>query len=190
MRTNGEPRHAAGRAVLGGVAASLVLGLAACGSAVAGAGGQSGHPAGASGATAMAGRPEPALCANLGKLTRLVVGRTIGFTHVREIQPGGVTVTNPHAVRTVAATLCALPRMPRGPVSCPAMLGGSYRFWFVAAKRAFPPIMVQATGCRIVTGLGHPQRRVVSEQAWVKLTSAFSQGAALIPGKHASVVTP
>ena len=188
MRTNGEPRHAAARAVLGGVAASLVLGLAACGSVVAGAGGQAGHAAG--GPKAAASRPQPALCANLDKLTRLVVGRTIGFTHVREIQPGGLTVTDPHVVRTVAATLCALPRMPRGPVACPAILGGSYRFWFAAAKRAFPPITVQATGCRIVTGLGHPQRRVVSEEAWVKLTSAFSQGAALIPGKHASVVTP
>lgn len=189
MRAKGMPRHAASNAVLGGVAASLVLGLAACGSAVAGAGGQSGHPAAASSPGA-AGRPVPALCANLDKLTRLVVGRTIGMTHVREIQPGGVTITSPHAVRTVAATLCALPRMPRGPMACPAILGGSYRFWFVAGKRPFPPITVQATGCRIVTGLGHPDRRVVSEQAWVNLTSAFSEGASLIPGKHASVVTP
>jgi hypothetical protein len=190
MRAKGKPRHAAGSAVLGGVAASLVLGLAACGSAVAGAGSQSGHPAAASSSGAAPNRPEPALCANLDKLTRLVVARTIGMTHVREIQPGGVTITSPRAVRTVAATLCALPRMPRGPIACPAMLGGSYRFWFVAAKRAFPPVTVQATGCRIVTGLGHPDRRVVSEQAWVNLTSAFSEGASLIPGKHASVVTP
>lgn len=190
MRTKGKPRHAAGRAVLGGVTASLVLGLAACGSAVAGAGGQSGHAAAGSSRGTAAGRPEPALCANLDKLTRLVVGRSIGLTHVREVQPGGVTLSNPHAVRSVAATLCALPTMPRGPVACPAILGGAYKFWFVAAKRAFPPITVQATGCRIVTGLGHPDRRVVSEDAWVKLTSAFSQGASLIPGKHASVVTP
>jgi hypothetical protein len=190
MRAKGKPCHAAGTAVLGGVAASLVFGLAACGSAVAGAGSQSGHPAAASSSKATASGPEPALCANLNKLTRLVVGRTIGMTHVREIQPGGVTITNPQAVRTVAATLCTLPVMPRGVLHCPAILGGSYKFWFVAAKRAFPPITVQATGCRIVTGLGHPDRRVVSEQAWVNLTSAFSEGASLIPGKHASVVTP
>jgi hypothetical protein len=125
----------------------------------------------------------------MDKLTRLVVGRSVGLTHVREVQPGGVTLSNPQAVRSVAATLCALPPMPRGPVACPAILGGSYKFWFVAAKRAFPPITVQATGCRVVTGLGHPDRRVVSEQAWVNLTSAFSQGASLIPGKHASVPT-
>jgi hypothetical protein len=190
MRAKGKPRHAAGRAVLGGVAASLVLGLAACGSVAAGAGGQSGHPAAASSSKAAASRPEPPLCANLDRLTRLVVGRSVGLTHVREVQPGGLTISNPHVVRSVAATLCALPPMPRGPVACPAILGGSYKFWFVAAKRAFPPITVQATGCHVVTGLGHPDRRVVSEQAWVNLTSAFSQAASLIPGKHASVLTP
>lgn len=184
MRANGKPRYAAGRAALGGVTVSLVLGLAACGSVVAGQSGQSGNAASGSSGTAASGS-QPALCTSMSSLTRVVVSRTVGLTHVREVVPGGVTISDPTTVRNVASTLCSLPNMPRGPISCPAMLGGSYKFMFTATKRAFPPVTVQSTGCRTVTGLAHPDRRVVSPHAWKDLTGAFNQRVPMTPG-HAN----
>lgn len=192
MGKKDRPQQAARKAVLRGITASLMITLAACGSAVAGSGSQS-SPAAAGGTASqpIGGKASAgvALCANTGKLDRVVVQRIVGVpTRMRTAMPGGFTIRDAHAVRAMAATLCALPRMPRGVMSCPAILGGSYRLWFASGKRAFRPVTVETTGCRMVTGLG-PVRRIPTMTAWQKFTSILSN-ASLIPGKHASVVSP
>ena len=71
----------------------------------------------------------------------------------------------PLSVRHLATALCGLPRAPRGPVSCPADFGGSFRLAFAAGGRPFPPVTVQVSGCRVVTGLG-PARTGRSAAFW------------------------
>ena len=56
MRTLGKPEGAARRAALGGIAAGLMIGLAACGTTVAGTGTAASGPA-----SACAGRHGPAV---------------------------------------------------------------------------------------------------------------------------------
>ena len=68
--------------------------------------------------------------------------------------PQRVVVSRPQQARAVARAVCALPRMPRGPLACPADWGASYRLEFAAAGRRFAVVTVQASGCRRVSGAG------------------------------------
>lgn len=177
MITLGRPRGAARQAALGGIAASLMIGLAACGNTVAGPGtaGQGaaapGSVAGAAHATARpsAGAVNPggvripasattraALCREIPGLTRMVFMLSTGPSsfHVREVLPRGFTIRDPATVRQLATQLCALPRVPAGQLMCPNMTGASYRLLFFAGNRTFPQIVVGISGCRVVTGLG------------------------------------
>lgn len=81
------------------------------------------------------------------------------------VLPRGITVRKPHLVRGLATALCALPKMPRGPVSCPAQFGGSLQLAFAAGGRPLRPVIVQMSGCRMVSGLG-PARAVPSAAFW------------------------
>jgi hypothetical protein len=161
------PAGAVGRAALAAIAAGAVAAVAACGSAAAG--GPSGS-AGGQGATSVPGGRTSAgvaLCRDLPNLTRVTVSRTTSL-HVLEpamVLPRGITVRKPHQVRGLAAALCGLPKMPRGPVSCPAQFGGSLRLAFAAGGRPFRPVVVQMSGCRVVNGLG-PARTVPSAAFW------------------------
>jgi len=147
---------AAGQAALGTAAAGAMLMVAACGSRMA-----AGQPAPAGGPGA---GPVPggravagvALCGHIPQLTSVVVSRTTTL-HVLEpamVLPRGITIREPGPVRGLAAALCRLPAMPRGPVNCPAQFPGSLRLAFAAGRRQFPPVTVQVSGCRAVTGLG------------------------------------
>jgi len=161
------PAGAASRAALAATAAGALVVLAACGSAMAG--GRSGS-AGGQGATSVPGGRTSAgvaLCTDLSNLTRVTVSRT---TSLRVLEPAmvlprGITVRNPHLVRGLATALCGLPKMPRGPVNCPAQFGGSLRLAFAAGGRPFRPVVVQMSGCRVVRGLG-PARTVPSADFW------------------------
>jgi hypothetical protein len=161
------PAGAASRATLATMAASALVMLAACGSVAAG--GRSG-PAGGQGATSVPDSRASAgvaLCRDLPNLTRVTVSRTTSL-HVLEpamVLPRGITVRQPHLVRGLAIALCGLPKMPRGPVSCPAQFGGSLRLAFAAGGRPFRPVIVQMSGCRAVGGLG-PARTVPSAAFW------------------------
>jgi hypothetical protein len=177
MITLGKPKGSARRAALGGIAASLMVGLAACGSTVAGAGTAGsgptvpGRPAGAARAPAQpsASAVNPggvmipasaaarvAMCREIPKLTRLtfMLSTRPASLHVREVLPSGFTIRDPATVRRLATLLCALPRVPAGQLVCPNMMGASYRLSFFAGSRAFPQIVVGMSGCRVVTGLG------------------------------------
>jgi len=158
---------AASRAALAAVAVGAMITLAGCGSQVA-----AGHSAAAGG---MGAAPRPggradagvALCRDRPALTSVVISRTMAMPRLAPglILPRGVTIREPPAVRRLAAALCELPKMPRGPVSCPARFRGSLRFAFAAGRRPFPTVTVQMSGCRVVTGLG-PSRTARSTAFW------------------------
>jgi hypothetical protein len=161
------PAGATSRAALATIAAGALVVLAACGSAVAG--GHSGTAGGQGAAFVPGGRASAgvALCGDLPNLTRVTVSRT---TSLHELEPAmvlppGLTVRKPRLVRGLATALCGLPKMPRGPVSCPAQFGGSLRLAFAAGGRPFRPVSVQMSGCRVVSGLG-PARTVPSAAFW------------------------
>jgi hypothetical protein len=159
-----------GRVALGGIAAGLVVGLAACGNAVAGQGGAPKPATGAGNGSARSavsqinpGGPmappgaskHAALCAAIPSLTRMVITRTtVPSQRVHEALPGGFTIRDATTVRRTATLLCELPSMRPGVMSCPNLAGASYHIFFAAAHRSFPPVTVGLSGCRIVTGVG------------------------------------
>jgi hypothetical protein len=173
MRTLGKPGGAAGRAALGGITAGLMIGLAACGTTVAGTGtAASGTVSHAPAARSSVSGVNPgglmigpgsakhtALCRAVPKLTRMTFmlsTRPLG-QHLREVLPAGFTVRDRATVRQVATLLCALPAVPPGQISCPNDMGVSYRLYFVAGTRGFDVVTVEVSGCRMVTGLGPPR---------------------------------
>jgi hypothetical protein len=176
MRTLGKPEGAARRAALGGITAGLVIGLAACGTTVAGAGTAASGSASHVPAVGAAAQPSPsvnpggvmigagsardtALCRAVPKLTRMTLMQSPRppSLHVREVLPAGFTVRDRATVRQLATLLCALPAMPPGPMTCPNDMGISYRLYFAAGARGFGEVTVALTGCRMVTGLGPPR---------------------------------
>jgi hypothetical protein len=175
MITLRRPKGAARQAALGGIAAGLMIGLAACGNTVAGPGTAGpgatapGSAAGAATARPPAGAVNPggvripasatagaAMCREIPGLTRMtfMLSTRPSNLKVREVLPRGFIIRDPAAVRQMATLLCALPRVPAGQLMCPDMTGASYRLFFFAGDRAFPQIMVGTSGCRVVTGLG------------------------------------
>jgi hypothetical protein len=170
MRTRGKPEGAARRAVLGGITAGLMIGLAACGTTVAGAGTAASGPA----SHAPAARPsvnpggvmvgalpakDTALCRAVPTLTRMTFLRSTRppSQHLREVLPAGFTIKDRATVRQLATLLCALPAVPPGQMTCPNDMGASYRLFFVAGTRSFDEVTVELSGCRVVTGLGPPR---------------------------------
>src|SRR5215813_5677303 len=129
MMTLGKPRGAATRATLGGIAAGLMIGLAACGNTVAGTGTAGTAVAGPGGpATAAHATPRPspgavnpggvmipasvperaAMCRAIPKLTRMTFMRSTRppDLHVREMLPAGFRIRDPATVRQLATLLC------------------------------------------------------------------------------------
>jgi hypothetical protein len=186
-----RPGSVAARGMLAVISVSALIGLAACGSAVAGG---AGHPASAgvghtkepaAVAAASAGVP---LCGAAGRVDRVVVSRVPALSaSPHEPLPGGITFSDPARVRALAAGLCALPLMSHGPLlSCPADFGGAFRLVFAAGRRGFSPVVVQGSGCRIVTGAG--AARSWSRSPQFKRLLGKVTGGRLIPGSHPSSV--
>jgi hypothetical protein len=193
MRTLGKPEGAARRAALGGVAAGLMFGLAACGTTVAGTGTAASAPASRAPAAGAAATAQPsvsgvnpggvmigagpakaaALCRAIPTLTRMtfMLSARPPSQHLREVLPAGFAIRDPATVRQVATLLCALPAVPPGQMMCPNDMGASYRLFFAAGSRGFDEVTVDVSGCRVVTGLG-PAR---SWSASTALEQALSQ---------------
>jgi hypothetical protein len=116
-------------------------------------------------------------------VTRLVVSRVSALpqNHLHFAFPAGITVSSPAQARAVAEAVCGLPAVPRGPMSCPADWGLSYRLSFAAGTRSFPVVMAAAGGCGTVTGAGPARWTVRSPGFWTALAHAMgiSTGAAL-----------
>jgi len=179
-------RHNGGRVTLLCAAAAFgaVL-IAACGSVTvpgSGAGSGQASPAASAGATGsptsgdgQAGSSQPALCRDAATVTSLEIVRPHGIRvpELKTVLPNDVTVTDPALVRAVARALCALPRMPRGVLSCPAqLLGTAYTLHFTVNGRSLPLVTIDATGCETVTGVG-PVRRITSSAFWQVLAKAI-----------------
>jgi hypothetical protein len=187
LRVKGPLRAARGGRALPAAAVALLsisLGsvlLAACGSVPAPGSGAAPAASGGAASRAAAASPSPslspsaspgngqvALCRDASTVTSLRIVRAPGPRVPQEqaVFPGQVTVTSPAHAQQVARALCALPAMPHGLMSCPAMFPGTtYQLIFTADGQQLPPVTVEATGCEIVTGAG-PVRRVVSQDFW------------------------
>jgi len=187
----------AARGIRGLIAVAALLGLAACGSVSVGSAGHPASPsaaspsaasanassAGASSAStpaAAAGLPAAgSLCASRQSADRVVVSRTPS--------PRQVTLTGATQVRAMVAALCALPSLPAGQ-HCPAASAGSVRLMFAAGAQSFPPVTVQQSGCRSVTGLGATRWWSGSAPLSVLLDEAVGGLGRLAPGTHPSSV--
>ena len=173
----------AARGAQGLIAVTALMGLAACGSVSAGSAARAGHPPSASVSASKTSAPgTPAggtLCADGHSADRVVVSRTAS--------PRQVTLTGTTQVRTMVAALCALPPMPAGH-ACPVTSGGSVRLVFAAGQQSFPPVIVQESGCRSVTGIGATRWWSGSSQLSVLLDEAVGGLGRLMPGTHPSSV--
>jgi hypothetical protein len=75
-------------------------------------------------------------------------------------------VTSPARAQALARAVCALPRAPRGPVSCPAFFLGYYRLSFTADGHTLAPVTAQVSGCRLVLGAGGRPRQALKPGFW------------------------
>jgi hypothetical protein len=172
----------AARGVQGLIAGIALVGLAACGSVSAGS---SGYPASASASSssappAAAGTPAGGtLCADRTSADRVVVSRTAS--------PRQVTLTGTIQVQAMAAALCALPALPAGQ-RCTATSAGSIRLVFAAGQHSFPPVTVQESGCRGVTGMGATRSWSGSSLLGLLIDEAVGGLGRLVPGTHPSSV--
>jgi hypothetical protein len=155
------------RAVLALIAVATVIGLTACASAS--------HPAAATGQAS----PGASLCAHDHGVDRVVVSPA-SFSHK-------ITLHGTTQVRALATALCALPPMASGR-SCPAAPGGSVRLVFAAGEQGFPPVSVQSSGCRSVTGADPPRSWSASSPFGQQLSEAVGGVGRLVPGTHPSSV--
>ena len=172
----------AARGVPGLIAVAALMGLAACSSVSAG---RAGHPAPVSASSsrapaAAAGAPAGgALCADGRSADRVVVSRTAASRQV--------TLTGTTQVRAMVAALCALPPLPSGQ-HCLAAAAKTVRLVFAAGRQSFPPVTVQESDCRSVTGIGPTRWWSGSSQFGVLLDEAIGGLGRLVPGTHPSSV--
>ena len=98
-----------------------------------------------------------------------------------------VTVSGATQVRALATALCALPLMPSGQ-SCTAASGESVRLVFADGAQGFPPVSIQESGCRGVTGVGPTRSWSASSPFGQMLSEAVGGLGRLVPGMHPSSV--
>jgi hypothetical protein len=198
MLKQGRPLSAATKGILAAVAVSAMLGLAACGSAVAGGPARSGSSSAAKksavqpGGTmipAAAGAGVP-LCVHIPSLVKVTFMRSAGMRDGRHLPvPAFIVMKNGTEVRRLATILCSLPLMP-SVVNCPANFGTSYRLAFATAKQGFPIVTVQTSGCRTVSGLGKTRWWARSPQVGDVIRRTMGAGSTLLPPHQGSVPTP
>ena len=97
--------------------------------------------------------------------------------------PHEITLHGATQVRALATALCTLPPMASGQ-SCPAAPGGSVRLVFTAGEQGFPPVSVQESGCRSVTGAGPVRSWSASSPFGQQLSEAVGGVGRLVPGTH------
>jgi hypothetical protein len=174
------------RGVLAVMAVMTLMGLAACGTATAGGAGagHAGHsastgPGASQSAAAAVKASDGTVCADTQGVDQVEVGRTSSSRQV--------TLSGAIQVRALATALCALPAMPSGQ-SCPATSGDSVRLVFADGQQDFPPVSIQESGCRGVTGVGPVRSWSASSQFGQLLSEAAGGVGRLNPGTHPSSV--
>ena len=163
------------------IAATALIGLAACGSSTAGG---AAPPASTRGSSQqpVTGASTPAagsLCSDGQAADRVVVSGSAA--------PRQVTLSGATQVQAMVAALCALPAMPPGQ-HCPAASADSVRLVFAAGEQTFPPVSVLESGCRGVTGLGATRSWSTSSAFGRLLSEAVGGVGKLVPGYHPSSV--
>jgi hypothetical protein len=130
--------------------------------------------------TTVSGTLQPAavstsLCRSIGQVDHLVVHRVDAFPQndIHFSFPAVTIVTEVASVQDVAKVVCALPRIPIGVMSCPADLGITYRLSFTAGEGSFPTVVVSATGCESVLGIGPARWVADSPSFWRRLGRAM-----------------
>jgi hypothetical protein len=147
--------------------ATLAIVSVACVAAATGASGAAAHHA--------AGACAKAETSTAATATRVGGTGTSSFGRVRR------TSSTPRA-RSLARTLCALPRMPAGVFHCPFDSALSYVIRFAAHDRTVVTATVDPAGCQVVQGLVYP--RTVSKDPGFWHVLGVSLGLA-----HASLAT-
>ena len=175
----------AARAVQVLIAATALIGLAACGSATA----DGAAPPASTTAAARGSSQQPAtgastptggsLCSDGQTADRVLVS---GSAALHQVTLHGAT-----QVQAMVAALCALPAMPPGQ-NCRAASARSVRLVFVAGEQSFPPVSVQESGCYRVTGLGAIRSWSPSSAFGRMLSEAVGGLGRLVPGTHPSSV--
>ena len=168
------------------IAATALIGLAACGSATADG---AAPPASTTAAARSSSQPATgastptggSLCSDGRTADRVVVS---GSAAPRQVTLHGAT-----QVQAMVAALCGLPAMPPGQ-HCPAASADSdsVRLVFVAGELSFPPVSVQESGCYVVTGLGATRSWSPSSAFGRMLSEAVGGVGRLVPGTHPSSV--
>src|SRR5262245_15604728 len=131
----------------------------------------------------------PLLCTDPAAVTRVRVIRTPSLSQLGQTKPlrreiPGITVRDPVTARRLAMVICALPALPHAVIQCPIDVGGGYVLEFMAGRRQFHPVTVQASGCEDVTGAGAGRAR------WVVRTPGFWTSFARLTGIGAPAHSP
>ena len=118
-----------------------------------------------------AGTIPASLCKAIGQVDHLVVRRVDAFPQndIHFSFPVVTVVTEVTSVSDVAKVVCSLPRMPSGVMHCPADLGITYRLSFTAPGETFPTVVVSATGCETLRGIGPIRWAGNSPSFWRRL---------------------
>ena len=126
-------------------------------------------------ATPQSAASPPSLCRSIGHLDRLVVRRVDEFPQngIHFSFPAVTVVSVLPSVQDVAKIACALPRIPIGVMSCVIDLGIYYRLSFTAGTETFPTVVVSATGCQTVRGIGPTRWVASSPNFWRRLGKAM-----------------
>jgi hypothetical protein len=172
----------AARGVLGLIAVTALMGSAACGSVSAGGAGQTASAgASSSGAPVTAAGPSAggSLCAAGRSADRVVVSRPG--------PPRPITLSGATQVQALVAALCALPAGPSAQ-HCLVVSADSVQMVFAAGEQSFPPVTVQESGCREITGLGTTRSWSPSSAFGRLLSEVVSGLGKLTPGTHPSSV--
>jgi hypothetical protein len=180
-------RARSGRAGLLLLPVALVapLSLAACGSV---AGSNSVAPAISTGAASSSGASPSGtgsagtgsagtaagVCASQRALTSLTIQRAGAVVRVpQEMFTLPPVTVKPSAVRSLARALCALPPFRPGTANCPADLGIFYKLRFSAGQWRFRVVTVDASGCRLVHGLGAVRSAAGATAFWTAIGRAY-----------------
>jgi hypothetical protein len=153
--------------------ACLAVALVAAGGGVSGAAQAS--PRTTASATLRPAVVSISLCRSFGQVDQLVVHRVDAFRHngIHFSFPAVTVVTEVASVQDVAKVVCSLPRFPTASMSCPADLGITYRLSFTGTSETFPTVVVSATGCETVLGLGPTRWVGDSSSFWRRLGRAM-----------------
>ncbi len=123
-------------------------------------------------ASAATTTPVP-VCQVASKVTSLVVSRAVASNPTTFSFPRRTVVDSAKAARSVAGALCALPRIPRGPIACPDDVGPTYTLGFVAAGHDVTKLTLDPTGCEVVHGLSGIRWIEQSPKFWRVLGAAM-----------------